>query len=351
MEIFFSSPFLANKRMKKKKITRVFFELLSINMGCGASNNNITTTTTMPVGSTTSILLVSHSSEITIVERLKQNLLDQQLSCQILNENQPNSLAARANTIQRCDILVVLVNRLYQRTSFCMEALIYAKDMHKPIISILTDPTFRPYGALGAISASAIQSFVFNDDASLVHIVSDIVKSARGCVSKNTTVANIVDIDTAELPSGSSICSILICTTDDGQDVAQLIFEHLITNQMSVSIENLSKSDASSSVSNCTVFVPILTPQLEQSILCQLSFEQARLHGKPIVPVMAVKKWRPRGWLGLIIAGRVFFRIFDRETAYQSFYDTNRMTDLRVAIEVNIRIHKKSISISFLFFF
>lgn len=140
----------------------------------------------------------------------------------------------------------------------------------------------------------------------------------------------------ATLQPGSSICTVLICTTDDGNTVAELILESLTSTQSSVIIENLSKSNATCSVAKCTVFVPILTPQLEQMSLCQAAFEQARLLNKPIVPVMAVKKWRPTGWLGLIIAGRIFFRIFDRETAYKPFYDSNRITDLRVEIEVSI---------------
>jgi len=145
------------------------------------------------------------------------------------------------------------------------------------------------------------------------------------------------DTDTsATLQPGSSICTVLICTTDDGNAVAELILESLTSTQSSVIIENLSNSNATCSVAKCTVFVPVLTPQLEQISLCQAAFEQARFLNKPIVPVIAVKKWRPRGWLGLIIAGRVFFRIFDRETAYKPFYDSNRITNLRVEIEVSI---------------
>ena len=127
----------------------------------------------------------------------------------------------------------------------------------------------------------------------------------------------------------------LLCTTDDGHDVSQFIYEALASTQLSVAIENLSDSNAACSVSHCTVFVPILTAQLQENALCRAAFEQARLLDKPIVPVIAVNKWRPRGWLGLIIAGRVFFRIFDQATAYEPFYDSNRMTDLRVEIEVS----------------
>jgi hypothetical protein len=141
---------------------------------------------------------------------------------------------------------------------------------------------------------------------------------------------------------------VLICTTDDGDAVAQLVFESLTSTQPSVIIEKLSESNNTCSVTECTVFVPILTPQLEQMSICQAAFQQARLLKKPVIPVIAVQKWRPTGWLGLIIAGRVFFRIFDQETAYKPFYDSNRMTDLRVGIEVSIHKYCMSIYIFYL---
>ena len=138
----------------------------------------------------------------------------------------------------------------------------------------------------------------------------------------------------AKLLVGSSDCVVLISTADDGSAVAQLVFDSLIATQPSIIIENLSKPNATSSVEKCTVLVGILTPQLEQLSLGQTVFEKARSLRKPIVPVMAIKKWRPEGWLGLVIAGRVFFRIFDQETASKPFYDSNRLTDLRVEVEV-----------------
>lgn len=127
----------------------------------------------------------------------------------------------------------------------------------------------------------------------------------------------------------------MICTTDEGLSIAELILEHLLADQPAVLIENLS-SNESSSVNSCQVFVSILNQQFEQTKLCQKALEQARLQGKPIIPVISAKKWRPEGWLGLLIAGRTFFRIFDRETAEKPFYDSNRITDLRFEIKVMI---------------
>jgi len=75
-----------------------------------------------------------------------------------------------------------------------MEALNYARDMDKTIIAILAERTFRPYGALGAISASAIRSIVLTDDNSFVHAVSDIANSARTQMIEKTNIEkNVTD--------------------------------------------------------------------------------------------------------------------------------------------------------------
>jgi hypothetical protein len=118
--------------------------------------------------------------------------------------------------------------------------------------------------------------------------------------------------------------------------VGQLVYDEFTTKNLNVGFENLSKPNAVCSVRQCTVFVPILSPQLEQTAACRAAFEEARRLGKPIVPIMAIKKWKSEDWLGLTIAGTTFFRIFNKESAYKPFYDSNRMTDLRVEVEVSV---------------
>jgi hypothetical protein len=141
--------------------------------------------------------------------------------------------------------------------------------------------------------------------------------------------------NSVNLIDGDNAHTILICASDDGSNVGQLVYDEFTTKNLDVGFENLSKSNATCSVKKCTVFVPILTPQLEQTPVCRAAFEEARRLRKPIVPVMAIKDWKPNDWVGLTIAGGTFFRIFSKEHGYKAFYDTNRMTDLRVEVEVS----------------
>ena len=142
-----------------------------------------------------------------------------------------------------------------------------------------------------------------------------------------------------DLVHGNNAYTVLICTTDEGASVGKLIHDALVTKKLNVGYENLSKSNAVCSVRQCTVFVPILSPQMEQTSTCQAAFEEARRLRKPIVPVIAIEKWKPEDWLGLTIGGCQFFRIFDKEGAYKPFYDSYPMANLCVAVEVSYKYH------------
>ena len=108
-----------------------------------------------------------------------------------------------------------------------------------------------------------------------------------------------------------------------------------MAKNLRTALENLSKPNAPCSIRRCGVLVPILSPQFEHTLTCRAVFEEARRLQKPILPVIAIEKWKPEDWLGLTIAGCTYFRIFDKNNAYKPFYDSNRMTDLRVGAEVN----------------
>lgn len=120
------------------------------------------------------ILLSYHSHRQTIVEQFSQGFIKDGFACHLIDENQPKLLNIRAQLIQWCDFYFVFVDRNNHRTYSCMEALTYAKDIHKPIISVLIEPTFQPYGALGAISASAIHSSVVKDSQTIPEIIREV---------------------------------------------------------------------------------------------------------------------------------------------------------------------------------
>ena len=139
---------------------------------------------------------------------------------------------------------------------------------------------------------------------------------------------------TIQFARGNQKSTVLTCAVTDGLPIGQLVRNDLSSNSISVALEDLTKVSSSCSIESCSVFVPIITTSFEENSLCLSVFQAARQAKKPIVPVLAVEKWRPNDWLGLAIAGLTFFRIPDQETAYKKFFDSNRMTDLKVEIQV-----------------
>ena len=120
-------------------------------------------------------------------------MINQRFSCYILNETTPQSIAARANLIRWCDVFIVIISRMYQGTSLCMEAINYAKDVRRPVIAVLSESNFQPYGGLGAISAGAVQSFVLGNDGISEKVIAQITNAISAQSSKKRDAKNIVD--------------------------------------------------------------------------------------------------------------------------------------------------------------
>jgi len=73
-----------------------------------------------------------------------------------------------------------------------METINYAKDLRKPIIAILAESDFQPYGALGAISASSVRSIVLENDGvseKVIAQLSNVISSQK----KKKDAKNVFD--------------------------------------------------------------------------------------------------------------------------------------------------------------
>ncbi|CAF3837158.1 unnamed protein product [Adineta steineri] len=270
------------------------------------------------------ILISCHTNQQQIAEQIKDNLSKHRFTCYIINETTPESIVARANLIRWCNVFIVNISRMYQQTTFCMETINYAKDVRKPIITIYTESNFQPYGALGVISSTAIQSIVLENDENKKNNGKNVTDP-----EKMKTVNN-----SRNLIYNDKLSTVLICTTDEGLPVANLIYNEFSAKNLNALVENLSDANATCSVRQCTVIVPILSAEFEKNPACRIAFEEARLLQKPIIPVMSAIDWKPQDWLGITIAGATYFRINTQVSPYEPLYDSNRMTDLRVAVEI-----------------
>jgi hypothetical protein len=139
------------------------------------------------------VLITCHTNEQNIAEQLRKNLTNTKFSCYIINETTPQSLAARANLIRWCDVFIVIVSRMYQRTFYCMETIHYAKDVPRPIITILAESNFQPYGALGALSASAMRSMTLGNDGISENIIAELSNLILNQRNRKKNTRNITD--------------------------------------------------------------------------------------------------------------------------------------------------------------
>ena len=138
-------------------------------------------------------MISCHSNQQNLAEQLQKSLNKNNFSCYVINETTPQSIVARANLIRWCDIFIVIISRMYQTTFFCMETIYYAKDLRKPIIALLGEKQFAPYGGLGAISASAVQSIVLTNDGINENVVTQLSNTISKQKGKKKTGKNVID--------------------------------------------------------------------------------------------------------------------------------------------------------------
>ncbi|CAF3536507.1 unnamed protein product [Rotaria socialis] len=109
------------------------------------------------------VLIICQTNQQNAADRLRSQLVDLKFNCYTLTDTTPSSIVARANLVRWSDVFISLISRSYQRAFCCMETINYAKDIRKPIVVILGESNFQPYGALGAISAGAVHTMLLDD--------------------------------------------------------------------------------------------------------------------------------------------------------------------------------------------
>ncbi len=129
----------------------------------------------------------------------------------------------------------------------------------------------------------------------------------------------------------------LISYQKDASHVAEIVKS--VLGSAASYIDPTLKSGQDQTISGCQVFVAVLSPEYQTSDASQKSYETARLYRRKIIPVIGVAKYQPSGWLALAIAGKLYYDMPDRETAYKKFYDSSLINDFRYAVEAFLQPH------------
>lgn len=211
-----------------------------------------------------------------------------------------------------------------------------------------------PFGPLGAIVCGTQQGFMnlsnpTNDELETclrpVIECSNKLSASEGGKSAREDFRSPTPFVPLEFDDKSPV-NVLISTHADSIEIARIVEEGLAKSELQCRVEETS-SDRSSVVV-CKVLVVIMSPGYEADFKARLIVEKTRSLGLPIIPVSKTREWKPQTWLGLIVAGLLFFRIFDRQKAYDVKYDSYPMKDL--AYEVFLFYFDKRSCFNFKYF-
>lgn len=105
-----------------------------------------------------------------------------------------------------------------------------------------------------------------------------------------------------------------------------------ITGGMSVDIFQ-SMADG---VSNASVVVCFLSQRYQESENCMLECKYAKQCGVGLIPVMMQSQWKPSGWLGIIMAGKLWVRLSEESQFEENVHQLHGQIQLVVGASNDI---------------
>lgn len=292
------------------------------------------------------VLISFHSKNYEKAQEAGSIIRDNGYNVFLISEGRPFALGLREQSVQWCDVFVIIATFNYQRSPYCVELANYAKDKKKPVVSLLAQPNYSPSGAVGAISLAwgkpvqHIQNSQENNDQLLAALTEKMTGVEKSTVSMPTldTVEGS-GLKTEKIP-GSYVCIVYL---EEGTEVARLVKSGHGVSNMGAAANTLGqipikmgdpKGTNIELIKRCKVFIPILTSGYQASSKCQEEYECARKHEKQIIPVKGEKFWLS-GWLSLGIAGKLYYQLTDSNqayTAHKNVPDSTPMNDFIFAV-------------------
>ena len=284
------------------------------------------------------ILLATHSQYKPVCTKIATALPPAEYDVIIVDENTPQALAAREEAVRWCAMFVIVGSVRYQRNPYCLELANYAKTIRKPIITILAQNKYKPFGAIGAISVAGATVIDFtNDFLNAIEILKKELESKAWAT--DLPKPNLAESGSAanSQKTSKSSAGVLISYQKDAWHVAEMIKS--VLGLATTYINPSQKSGQEDAISGCQVFVAVLSPDYQSSAVSQRCYEMARVYRKRIIPVIGSAKYQPSDWLALAIAGKLYYAMPDRESAYKKFYDSSLINDFRYAVEAFLQPH------------
>lgn len=281
------------------------------------------------------VVLSNHSRHQDLCEKIAKALRSTSYDVVTIDESSPQALKLREQAIQWCEVFVLVASVKYQRDPYCLELANYAKTLRKPIVTVLAQSNYKPFGTLGAISVAggAIIDFTKEDFESAIELLKTEVgaTTVTSSASKPEIPNSAVGLENSKKPATKS-SGVFVSYQSDTSNIARMVQGALSGTGSKVTLGDPVKSN-DKSIASCQVFVAVLSAKYETSEQCQKSYELARLYRKNIIPVIGAKGYQPAGWLALAIAGKLYYAMPDHETAHKAFYDSSLINDFCYAVK------------------
>jgi hypothetical protein len=273
------------------------------------------------------ILLAFHTSSTQFAHNISDYLsTNKNMSIYLVDEKNPDKLSVRADFVKKSNAVFVILDRAFQKSLACMEIVHFAKDIKKKLYSFNINQSYVPFGALGAI-ISGTESGVIElyDKNSIPDTMDKIIASFNIQNIQHNENNNVIDTSRIATPSvninfeDKEQVNVLISYHSESKNTVDLISSELKKRSILYLCEE--STTGSTCVKNCKVILLIMSQGYEENYCAKAIIEKAREMDKKIVPISTTRAWKPSGWLALFLAGKLFYRIMDKEQAYKKKHE------------------------------
>ncbi|RNA41414.1 General transcription factor IIH subunit 2 [Brachionus plicatilis] len=284
------------------------------------------------------IVFTYHTSDVNIAYHLVETLKKFQFNkIYLVDEQKPSNLETRYEYLKKSSVCLVLTSRNYSRHQFCMELVNFARDLNKKIFAINTCASFRPFGALGAIIAGSGHKLIDIDEKEeLIKLVMSLKELENSSTLSNELIRPRSTMPQVDLNFQDQNVDVLVSYHPKQEQNAHLIQKGLAGSGHKFKLEDSTSS--TTSVRTCRTLIIVMSDEYESSCVCKGVVDLARSLKKNIIPVSTKKGWKSKHWLGLVIAGKLFFRVIDRDQAFKKVNDFAPMDDFLLEVSKSLQL-------------
>lgn len=274
------------------------------------------------------IVLAHHSSSESLAEKvvayLESKNLNSFFSVHSITESYPTGLSQRADYVTKSQAIIALLNREFQRHSNTMDIIHFAKDSKKTIFGINTSSSYVPFGALGAIICGTkhgvLEMYTEQSISSIMNMILDSLAPSINQIEANRANQPIIDPSRIAspyielIPSKEDGAQVLLLYHSETRQVVDLIADALTKKSIQFHLEE-PQTSATTRVEKSQIVLMIMSQGFSDTYKSRATIELARQLGKTIIPISTSRAFKPTGWMGLLIAGKLFFRVMDQNQA------------------------------------